>query len=344
MTASLDDLLAPYDFRFPKRQIAVKPATPRDSARMVVLRRATHERAWTRVSALPHELPTGALLVRNCTRVIPAQLALRRSTGGLAQALVVQMAGRTASLLVNRRLQVGEELVTEAADRLVVLGAEGKSWRLESVERSLVDVLQRAGATPLPPYMRHSPLTEAQRRQKYQSIFARHDGSVAAPTASLHFTPRLLASLEAAGVTFADVTLHVNLGTFAPLTDEHVQTGRLHTERYEVPAVTVEAIRQAKAEGRPVIPIGTTALRALESAARATGELQAGSGETSLFIQPGFAFRVADGLLTNFHVPKSSLLMLVAALTGRDWLMETYEQAIRRDFRLFSFGDAMLVL
>lgn len=198
----------------------------------------------------------------------------------------------------------------------------------------IIDVLTRYGATPLPPYIKTTPRNEKQVRKEYQTVFARYPGSVAAPTASLHFTKKLLRDLKRAGHEIAYITLHVNLGTFAPVTDEQLRRKRLHPEYFTVPRATRDAIRYATCERRPVIAVGTTVVRALESK----------RSPTTIFIRPGYRFKVVESLITNFHVPRSSLLMLVAAMTGRSKLLTLYRRAIHRCFRLFSFGDAILII
>lgn len=225
-----------------------------------------------------------------------------------------------------------------------VLGRDGKYLLLSPLFRgSLRAVLEKHGDAPLPPYIKNSPLSKREQRQQYQTVFAKTPGSIAAPTASLHFTPRLLKSLKKAGIETAFVTLHVGLGTFAPLTAEHLKSGTLHEEEWFIDKKTAAQIERAKKEGRPVIPVGTTALRTLESAAagRAIKKLR---GKTNLFIREGYNFKIADGLITNFHVPKSSLLMLVAAFAGRKKIQTTYRHAIKHGYRFFSFGDGMLIL
>lgn len=338
----LESALAAYDYAVPPALIADHPASPRDSAKLLTYDRASAAVRFQRVYDLPDLIPAGAVLVRNVTKVIPARLETTRSTGGKVEVLATAVEGDGFSGLANRRLKVGEELRLSPRCRLRVEGELGRSWRFKALGMTPAAVLARYGKTPLPPYMKHSPLTERERRAKYQSVFAKVSGSIAAPTASLHFTPRLIAKLKRRGVRFVDVVLHVNLGTFAPLTEAQWQSGRLHEERFIVPEKSLRALDKAKKDGRPVIAIGTTALRALESAA--AGKTLRREGVTDLFIREGYQFRMVDGLLTNFHVPKSSLLMLVAALVGRETLFSLYERAIKRRFRLFSFGDAMLIL
>lgn len=345
MTQSFDAVLAAYDFPFPPESIAAAPADPRDSARLAVLDRATGEKEWATFRDIGSFLPENALLVLNETKVIPARLPVRRATGGRVDLLVLGVADGCIRALANRRLRPGEELDAGEGDSLRVEGSAGKEWLLRSSfpPERLSAVLNRAGVMPLPPYIKATPLTPEQIKERYQSVFAREEGSIAAPTASLHFTPRLLAALEEQGIGFARVTLHVHLGTFAPLTEEQWNAGSLHSEHYRIAAQEAEKITRAKAEGRPVIAVGTTAVRTLESAADEEGRLTRLEGDTTLFIREDYRFRVIDGMITNFHVPRSSLLMLVCAFAGRERVLELYREAIGKGFRLFSFGDAMLV-
>lgn len=335
--------LEAYDYPFPPKAIANEPSSPRDRAKLLIFKRADGSVNWSTVAKIGDVLPEGTVLVRNITKVIPAKLVLIRQTGGKVEALVTSVGSQHLIAMANRKLQVGEELMFAGShDYIRVEESLGQGWRLVPIGRSAPATLQKHGHTPLPPYMKDSPLTESQRREKYQSVFAKDPGSIAAPTASLHFTPRLLTSLKKRGVTFIDIVLHVNLGTFAPLTEEQWRTGKLHHEHFSIPPKSIGALEKAKKDGKPIIPIGTTALRAIESAA-STGELRE-HGVTDLFIRDGYEFRLASGLMTNFHVPKSSLLMLVGAMVGRERLLELYQQALKKHFRFFSFGDAMLIL
>jgi S-adenosylmethionine:tRNA ribosyltransferase-isomerase len=267
-------------------------------------------------------------------------LHTKKVTGGRVEVFYVGEKDSNILALTNHFLDVGEKVFLNEKIFFEVLGKEDKIYTLRpSFPVSDVQkVFTKYGETPIPPYIKNSGLSETQLREKYQTVFAKRTGSVAAPTASLHFTNRLLEKLQKQGIQIEFVTLHVNLGTFAPLTEEAVESGKLHKEWYEVPAKTAIALAKAKKEGRPIIAVGTTAVRTLEQS-----EGKTGSGETRLFIRPGYEFKFVDGMVTNFHVPKSSLLMLVASFIGREKLFELYAEAINRDFRLFSFGDGMLV-
>ncbi len=282
----------------------------------------------------------------NQTKVIPARLLVRKPTGGLARILYLGATGGDLRFLSDRKLRPSSRLELTPKLTLQVLRRHAGEYVLRPSFplNRLHSVLARYGRTPIPPYIKNSPLKEVELRREYQTVFAKTPGSVAAPTAALHFTPGLLRRLKREGVSVKFVTLHVNLGTFAPLTEENLETGKLHPESYLIDETTANFLNGVKRSGRPIIAVGTTSARTLESASDATGRLRRLSGETRLFIRPKYKFKFVDGLLTNFHVPRSSLLMLVAALVGKEKLMRLYRQAIRRRFRLFSFGDAMLLV
>lgn len=358
------ELLAQYDYTYPHSAVALTPAHPRESAKMQVYTRATGQVDYATFAELPHFLPKDALLVFNNTKVIPARLfvELKKETGQETVEMFVTHIGAdgySARVLSNRKVDVGDTLHVAGVE-FELVAKEGKESVVRIVRdstsyKTVRDVIEEAGKTPIPPYLKETQMSEEDLRREYQSIFARYDGSVAAPTASLHFSETLVEALDAAGIERAFVTLHVGLGTFAPLTTEHVAEGRLHEEKYEVPAETLDALCRAHATGQPIIPVGTTALRTLESIADVVLETSTArsrelsgdfllSGSTSLFITPGYQFRLASGLITNFHIPQSSLMMLVAALVGREKLLVLYEEAIARDFRFFSFGDGMLIV
>ncbi len=335
-----------YEFQFPKELIAQAPGRPRDGARLLIYDRARKAAAWDTFAHFSKYLPPRSVLVLNQTKVVPARLTVTKESGGRARLLYVRSAGRELVFLSDRKLSAGSRVRVNQRIYFKVAGRTEGEYRLQPSfpAEQIFRVLERYGQTPIPPYIKDSPLSEKDLRREYQAVFARTKGSVAAPTASLHFTPALLAKLRRAGHEVRFVTLHVNLGTFAPLTAENLRTGKLHAEEYEISGATARALQRARSAGRPIIPVGTTVLRTLESAADARGHLRKLSGETRLFIRPGYEFRFTDRLVTNFHVPGSSLLILVEALLGRKTLGSLYEQAIRRRFRLFSFGDGMLIL
>ena len=352
--ATLQDTLPLYDFPVPPEQVAQAPASPRDSSRLLVYRRDTGKKDWVTFRDIGQFLPKNAILVLNRTKVIPAKLELTRSTGGKVSVLSLGVQNGVLKVMANKGLKIGEELRLSSGGRLPaeghpstrlrVINQDEKYWLLKPLEISTDDLFEQHGTMPLPPYIDKSPLTRNELKERYQSVFAEHPGSIAAPTASLHFTPELLQQLKAQGIQYADVILHVHLGTFAPLDEEKWNSGRLHQESYEVPQATIDLLKQAKQEGRPIIPVGTTAVRTLETVFDASGNCTQPSGITDLFIREGYHFKMIDGMITNFHVPKSSLLMLVAAFVGRGKLMSLYAEAIERNMRLFSFGDAMLLI
>ena len=355
----LEKLLKQYDYHVPPALIAQQPARPRDSARLLVYDRKTKRiqfdifRNLGKYLPARHASPRGvaggppkAVLVFNQTKVIPARLTLTKSTDGKVRVLYIATEGKNIRVLADRALLPAETLMLTKRYTFTVVKRVNGPWLLKpsfSISQ-LRNIFDRFGVAPLPPYIKHSPLTEAERKAQYQTVFAKASGSVAAPTASLHFTKPLIAKLKRQGFGIQYVTLHVNLGTFAPLTAEHLKTKKLHSEYYEINSETARAINVARNARRPIVAVGTTVVRTLESAADARGHLMAKTGETRLFIQPGYKFRVVDNLVTNFHVPKSSLLMLTAALTGRTELLAIYQKALKKGLRFFSFGDGMLVL
>jgi len=335
-----------FDYKLPAARVAHAPATPRDAARLMVFDRSTGRTADAVFRDLPSLLPKGALLVMNDTAVTPCRLELEKPTGGKVRLLFLGAKGRKAEALADRPLKERMGLRLPGTPHVVcrVMSKRGGiySISLDISAKQLNKILDRHGSTPLPPYIK-TTLSEKQVRQRYQSVFAKNKGSAAAPTASLHFTPRLLAALKKAGHKVVFVTLHVGLGTFAPVTEEQRRTGTLHVEHFFVSRHSATAINKAKLQGNPIIPVGTTALRTLESASDLRGNLRSGKGKTDLFIRPGYQFRVADGLITNFHVPGSSLLMLVSAFVGKNEIARLYRRAIRKKYRFFSFGDGMLL-
>ncbi len=339
-----------YQFDLPEGAIAKQPADPPDSSRLLVLEddRIAHER----FSAFPELIRTGDVLVINETRVVRARLRGERVPGGgAAEVLLLRPAGggpfdpaaRDWEALVRpgRKLRVGDAVRFGAAI-VTVVAVQPDGVRVVRFEPGveLETILTAHGELPLPPYV--GPGDEA-RAARYQTIFARVPGSVAAPTASLHFTEGVLAAIRARGVAIEPLVLDVGLGTFKPMDGETIDAHVMHAERYEIPESTAAAVRAAKREGRRVIVAGTTALRALEASAARHGEVVAGAEETALFITPGFEFRVADALLTNFHLPGSTLLVLVSAFGGYERLRTAYQAAIDDGYRFYSFGDAMFV-
>ncbi|HYU36019.1 MAG TPA: tRNA preQ1(34) S-adenosylmethionine ribosyltransferase-isomerase QueA [Thermoanaerobaculia bacterium] len=332
-----------FDYDLPPDRIAQHPA-PRGESRLLVLDREGPER-HRRVRDLPELLRPGDLLVINDTRVIPARLFGRRPGGGQIEILLTAKAGdREWDALVKpgRRARPGTVIhLDESLTAEVIEKEETGRHRLRFSE-PIEPHLDRLGHIPLPPYIQRAD--EAEDRERYQTVWARNPGAIAAPTAGLHFTQEILDHLTAAGIGLAKVTLHVGLGTFKPVTAERIEDHRMETERWEVSESTAEAIRRTRETGGRVVAVGTTVVRTLESAAReGGGEVHPGSGATGLFITPGFPFQVVDLLLTNFHLPKSTLLMLVSAFAGRERVLAAYEEAIREGYKFYSYGDAMLL-
>ncbi|HEY9844640.1 MAG TPA: tRNA preQ1(34) S-adenosylmethionine ribosyltransferase-isomerase QueA [Candidatus Caenarcaniphilales bacterium] len=344
-----DQLLVGYDYDLPAAQIAQNPAIPRDSARLLVVDTAEHRHCVFR--DLPSQLQPGDRLVFNNTRVIPARLFGRRSTGQSVEVLLVEKQPHQCWLALvkpGKRLKPGAciefgtvEQPSLSATVLAIdptTGGRILQFHLPAGE-SLEQYLHQLGQIPFPPYIKASQAHPDQ----YQTIYATQPGAIAAPTAGLHFTPALLDRLQAQGIDHSFITLHVGVGTFRPVEADRITTHTMHAEWVEVPVETVQQIRQTQAQGGRVIAVGTTVARALEGVAQ-TGKLHPYEGKINLFIYPPYTWRVVDGLITNFHLPCSSLLMLVSALVGRERLMALYKMAIAHQYRFYSFGDAMLIL
>jgi S-adenosylmethionine:tRNA ribosyltransferase-isomerase len=343
------------DFALPEELIAQAPVEPRDASRLLLLPASGGAPRHLGFSALPDLLSEGDLLVLNDSRVIPARLLGRKETGGRIEVLLVEPvpgpasgvpgepARWTAMAQASKPIRVGTRVDFDGL-LAEVTRVEGEGFyevRFDRDERGLGDALERVGRLPLPPYIRREP--DAADRERYQTVVATTPGSVAAPTAGLHFTPGLLARLDARGVRRATVTLHVGPGTFLPVRAARLEEHRMHAERYDVPEATVRAFAAARHEGRRVVAVGTTAVRTLESAFSPEG-LRAGPGRTDIFIRPGHPFRAVDGLLTNFHLPRSTLLALVCALGGVERVLRAYREAVQERYRFFSYGDAMAIL
>jgi S-adenosylmethionine:tRNA ribosyltransferase-isomerase len=341
--------LRPIDFELPPERIAQSPVQPRDSARLLVLERATGAVHHGHVRDLLQWLETGDVLVRNTTRVLAARLRGRKATGGAAEALLLGPADEPRSLRAllrtGGRLRAGLKLRFEGGG--VSLDAEVTDYAAS--DGTVVLAFSAGidpyalGETPLPPYIRRD-VADVEDAERYQTVYAREPGSVAAPTAGLHFTKGLLRRLRDAGVETADVVLHVGLGTFRPVRDEDLARGRLHEEWCELSAECAETVRAARGRGGRVVAVGTTTTRVLESRVAPDGGLRPGAGTTDLLLGPGSEFRAIDALLTNFHLPRSSLLLLVAGFAGTERVLAAYAEAIARGYRFYSYGDAMLIL
>jgi S-adenosylmethionine:tRNA ribosyltransferase-isomerase len=336
MILTVDD----FDYELPAELIAQHPAPERAASRL--LRLAAGGVSDHAFADLPQFLAAGDVLVFNDTRVVKARLHGVKDSGGKVEVLIertIDAREALAQIRASHAPQPGARLRLAGAVDAAVIAREGDLFRLR-FDEAVLDVLERHGQVPLPPYITHAPAAEDEAR--YQTVYARAPGAVAAPTAGLHFDAPLIERLRARGVELAFLTLHVGAGTFQPVRTRDIAAHRMHAERYEIPAATVAAVQRARTQGRHVLAVGTTSLRALESGA-CGGELAAGSGETDLFITPGYRFRVVDRLLTNFHLPKSTLLMLVAAFAGIEPVRAAYRHAIAARYRFFSYGDAMLV-
>jgi S-adenosylmethionine:tRNA ribosyltransferase-isomerase len=334
-----------FDYPLPPEYIAQTPAEPRDSSRLLVLERATGHLTHTIFREIDRFLRPGDLLVLNETRVIPARLFGRKLTGGRIEILLLRRVDETTwdTLVGGKGMTLGKRLQLEDGPTGEVIEVRDGAERRIRFETPLADYLARAGHVPLPPYI-HTPLADASR---YQTVYAHHPGSAAAPTAGLHFTPELFARLKEQGIRQVFVTLHIGLDTFAPVTVDHPQQHVIHTEWCQLSQETADAVNQTKQAGGRVVAVGTTSVRTLESATRTTppGQLiQPFEGPTNLFILPGYEFRAVDAMVTNFHLPKSTLLMMLSAFAGRERMLAAYETAKREGYRFFSFGDAMLIL
>lgn len=335
---------ADFDFALPEELIAQRPARPRDSARLLLLRDGLEDR---RIGELPELLSPGDLLVFNDTRVLPARLVGRRGAAKVETTLLKQAGPGEWQALARpaRKLKPGDRIDFDAGLSAEVLrrGEGGEvTLAFQAADAELLALLERAGGMPLPPYIRKGH-GDAEDRADYQTVYARVAGAVAAPTAGLHFTPALLERLRQRGIASAFVTLHVGAGTFLPVKTADPREHRLHAEWGEVPEATVDAVDAARRRGGRIVAVGTTSLRLLESAARFDGTLAPFRGETELFILPGYRFRIVERLLTNFHLPRSSLFMLAAAFAGLERLRAAYLHAIAQRYRFYSYGDATLL-
>ncbi len=334
---------ADYDFHLPQELIAQDPLTDRSSCRLLVIDRNSGRFLHRRFNEIGHFLRPGDLLVLNDTKVIPARLlGTKKDTGAAVEILLLKRLGADLwETLVKpgKKLRAGAEVVFgDGSLRAVIKEVLPDGNRIVEFHYAGIfeEVLDRLGEMPLPPYITH----KLQDPSMYQTVYARYEGSAAAPTAGLHFDRPLMESIQKAGVDLVYVTLHVGLGTFRPVKVEDAEKHVMHSEWYRVTPEAAQAINQARAEGRRVICVGTTACRTVESAADENGIVQPGAEETSIFIYPGYRFKVMDGLITNFHLPQSTLLMLVSAFAGRDHVLAAYEEAVREKYRFFSFGDA----
>jgi S-adenosylmethionine:tRNA ribosyltransferase-isomerase len=351
---ALDD----YDYDLPETLIAQHPARRRDQSRLMTLARIRGEVRHHHFFELPELLCANDLLVLNNTRVIPARLCGRKETGGRVEVLILDYAGGTAAqsnegefvsdclLKASKRPRPGTRIHFTDHLQAEVLASRAEIHTLRFVFQGDFDaLLERTGEMPLPPYIRRPDpaASAAVDRQRYQTVYARQAGAVAAPTAGLHFSDALLEDLAARGTQTVEITLHVGYGTFLPVRVEDIRQHRMHAERFSITPEAAAQINRHRRRGGRVIAVGTTCVRSLEYAADENGDLKSGGGQNDLFIYPGYRFRIVDGMLTNFHLPQSTLLMLVSAFAGRASVLAAYREAVARQYRFFSYGDAMLI-
>lgn len=336
--------LSDFDFELPQELIAQYPLSERTASRLLHISDSVLEDGvFTDVEKL---LRPGDLLIANNTRVIKARLLGHKNTGGAVEALIERVTGENTAIAMVRASKSpkpGATLAFEAEGktaRAEVTGREGEFFKL-CFESPVLDVLEAFGKVPLPPYIEHA--ADKSDEGRYQTVYARYPGAVAAPTAGLHFSEALLGRLKDKGVDIEYVTLHVGAGTFQPVRVENLSEHHMHSEWYSMPEDTARRINEAKAQGRRVVAVGTTSLRTLESAADRVGHVEAGARDTRLFIMPGYEFKIVDALITNFHLPKSTLVMLVSALVGRERILEAYRHAVAARYRFFSYGDACFI-
>ena len=339
-----------FDFELPQERIALRPVHPRDAARMLVVRGSDAPFEDSGVRDLPSLLNRGDVLVFNDTRVIPAQLEGRRADGeakiGATLHKRIDLRRWQAFLKNAKRVKEGDQLVFGGGVTAIAEARhdDGSLTLFFEGEEPVEVLLDRAGTMPLPPYIASKRGIDAQDLEDYQTMFAREEGAVAAPTASLHFTQRLVDAIDAAGIGRATLTLHVGAGTFLPVKAEDTDDHQMHAEFGRIPQETADRLNAARAAGGRIIAVGTTVLRLLESAVDEHGVIQPFAGDTAIFITPGYKLKAVDGLMTNFHLPKSTLMMLVSALMGRERMMAAYAHAIAHKYRFYSYGDSSLLL
>lgn len=342
MSTKLND----YDYHLPDELIGQSPREPRDSSKLLLVNRVEKSIEHKKFYNIIDYLKEGDVLVRNSTKVIPARLFGKKESGGVLEILLIKRLNLTTwecllkpakKLKLGQKLYIGEnnELVAE----LIEIKEDGNRVLTFSYEGAFEEVLDRLGSMPLPPYI----LESLKERDRYQTVYAMRGESVAAPTAGLHFTPELLRAIEKKGVEILDIFLEVGIGTFRPVQTEDVLDHKMHTELFEIPESVALKINEAKKVGRRIVAVGTTTVRALESSVGPDGSLLGKIEETEIFIYPGYKFKIVDALITNFHLPKSTLLMLVSAFSNREFMMEVYREAVKERYHFFSFGDAMFI-
>lgn len=338
--------LSDYDYHLPDELIGQSPREPRDSSKLLLVNRENHTIEHKKFYNIIDYLKEGDILVRNSTKVIPARLFGKKESGGVLEILLIKRIDLTSwecllkpakKLKIGQKLYIGEnnELVAE----LMEIKEDGNRILKFSYEGAFEEVLDRLGSMPLPPYI----LETLKDKDRYQTVYAIRGESVAAPTAGLHFTEELLTAIKEKGVEILDIFLEVGIGTFRPVQTEDVLDHKMHSEMFEIPKEVALKINEAKKIGRRIIAVGTTTVRALESSVDSEGNLVAVTGDTEIFIYPGYKFKIVDALITNFHLPKSTLLMLVSAFSNRKFMMDVYEKAVKEEYHFFSFGDAMFI-
>ena len=341
-------LVKDFTFHLPQELIALYPQEKRDGSRLMLLDRVSESIQEDTFSNLSEYLRSGDLLVLNDTRVIPARLFGCKTTGGRVEIFLLRRLRGSEELWEcllksSKKFRYGQSILLESGMAAVIRSRSiSGNWLIEFTgQEPFSSWLEREGHVPLPPYLQREDA--ATDRERYQTVVAREPGAVAAPTAGLHFTHELLSRLSLLGVNTAFITLHTGLGTFQPVRVEHVEEHQIHTEQYIIPIETAEAVKCAKAAGGRIIAVGTTTARTLEYSAQQFGNVVAGSGEADIYIYPGYRFKVIDALVTNFHLPESTLLMLVSAFAGQEFILEAYREAVTRRFRFYSYGDAMFI-
>lgn len=337
-------LVDDFDYYLPESSIAQKPLEPRNSSRLMVLYPKEEKIEDSYFYDLKKFLTPGDTLIFNDTRVIPARLIGNRKTGGRVEVFLLRRIDNNSwETLVKpgKKARIGEEIFFEESLSCVVKNNTDFGGRIVEFKFDGIfeEILDKLGETPLPPYI-HEKLEDSER---YQTVYAREKGSAAAPTAGLHFTKEELKELKNAGINLGFLTLHVGLGTFRPVKVQNIEEHKMHKEYYSLPDITAKLIKDTKANGKRVIAVGTTSMRTMEAAATGVNEIEGKSGATEIFIYPGYKFKIVDALITNFHLPKSTLLMLVSAFSGREFMLKAYERAVKTGYRFFSFGDAMFI-
>ena len=335
-----------FNYELPEELIAQTPIEKRDEARLMILNKNKQTIKHKTFKNIIDYLQPGDVLVRNNTKVIPARLYGKKETGAKVEFLLLnQIEKDTWECIVRpgNKLSIGTKVIFAEgrlkAEILEIMSGGTRKVKFQ-YEGIFNEILDQIGLMPLPPYIHE----ELKQKERYQTIYAKHKGSAAAPTAGLHFTEELIQKIQKKGITIANVTLHVGIGTFRPVKEETVEAHKMHTEHYYIKQEDAQKINQAKKENKKVIAIGTTSCRVLETVADQNGYIQEAEGDTQIYIYPGYQFKILDGLITNFHLPQSTLLMLVSALAGKDYIMKAYKEAIKEKYRFFSFGDAMLIM